>query len=274
MAISNLTKNIISKKIKFICMAATLAISMGYTEIAQALKISTSGEWTFTKDTNNNINNFTGLNSNKISWGNPYNNSNPTKEKSSYVFEGIENQRYSRQSLISGDPFKLGEFTHNNFAITGSSLKEARLQLDLDFKRNNGNSIFSQTFNLGFQHNETPNNGENGVCTFTPGYDTPCPDIVSLPTLISTEGVEIGGSMYKLLIEGFKQNATDTEFDTQFITLESKSNTTNLYARLEKVSSNTPSQRVPEPTAGLGLFAIGAAGALKFKKKNKNLSGN
>jgi hypothetical protein len=56
------------------------------------------------------------------------------------------------------------------------SITGANLALDLNISNN-----LSQTFNFFFHHNETPNDGVNGVCPDTIGYATPCPDVVSIP---------------------------------------------------------------------------------------------
>ena len=274
MRVSSLLNKKFTNSIKLIGMATTLAISIGYTEIAQALNVSTSGIWT---DFTGSPYDFNGLGTKKISWGLPaYSDS----DQSSYVFEGVNDFDLDLDGSTS--TFELGTFTHNNFPIYVSAITGANLALNLDLE-----SIGSKTFNLSFGHDETPNSGyyDDAYGNRYSGYSTAwyhqeywdnydygqysgwrycgmngwqlqsCQDVVSLPTLISEEHIDINGEKYQLVVSGFYQN---NELTTRFITEENKSNTAKIYGRL---------RRVPEPATVLGLLAIGTIGTFSLKKK-------
>jgi len=198
--------------------------------IDNLLDITTSGIWTSVEVENDNQNAVSGLGTNEISWGNE-------TQQSSYVFEGEDTS-----IGLDGGNYLLGTFTHNNFPITGDTITEANLALDLDV----GGS--SETFDLTFQHDETPNTaGPNGN-----GY---VDDVVLMPNVNSKDLLEIDGEMYQLVVSGFYE---DGHLTNEFMTKENKSNSAKIYGRL---------RRVPEPAAGLGLLAIGAFGTFKLKKK-------
>ncbi|MDJ0677763.1 MAG: THxN family PEP-CTERM protein [Calothrix sp. MO_167.B42] len=201
--------------------------------------MTTSGTWTSADTKSGSQNAVSGLGTNEISWGTP----TIDDKQSSYLFEGVDT------SLgLDGENYLLGTFTHKNYPITDDTLTEANLALDLDI----GGSF--QTLDLVFKHDETPN-------TAGPNNSGYVDDIVSIPSVDSTELLEIDGEMYKLVVSGFYQ---DDHLTSEFITEENKSNSAEIYGRLEKVEDK---KTVPEPAAGLGLLAIGAIGTFKVKKK-------
>ncbi|MDJ0798521.1 MAG: THxN family PEP-CTERM protein [Calothrix sp. MO_167.B12] len=260
MAISNLLSKKVTKKLKYIGMAATLAISIGYAESAKALiKMNTSGTWT---EVTGSPYNLQGLGTDKIRWG-----KSTGDGKSSYTFTGLNDIDLK----LDGSRFLLGEFTHNNRPITDGSITGANLALNFDIQGSD-----SQTLDLFFKHDETangPNDRTERYCGEILGYKRRlCPDIVELPKTRSLDKIVIGGEKYKInlkfqrIIDGepaIREDGTPI-YTARFKTKENKSNKAKLFARLTKVK-----RRVPEPTAGLGLLAIGTVGTFSLKKKNK-----
>lgn len=242
-----LRKMLMKNKLQFLGIAATLTMSLGYTGIAQAATMTTTGVWT--QVTGNPSNGPNGVGTSQISWGQPADGLG----QSAYKFQGVSNISMP----VDNSNFLLGTFTHNNYAIYLPSITGANLALNLNISGN-----LSKTFNFFFNHNETPNDGVNGICPDTPGYATPCPDVVSIPSASSTETIDIGGLAYKLVINGFLQNGN---LVNQFITKEAKANSAQLYAHLEKVTV-TQAVAVPEPSAIFGITALGFGAFLKRKQ--------
>lgn len=228
-------------KLQFFSVASTLTMLLGYTGIAQAATITTTGIWT---QLAGNPSNSIGLGTSQVSWGEPANG----LSQSSYKFEGVSNLALP----LDNSNFLLGTFTHENYPIYLDSITEANLAVDLNIGGN-----LSKTFNFLFQHNETPNNVDD-FCPDTPEYATPCPDVVSIPGVSSTETIDINGLAYKLVINGFLQNGN---LVNQFITQEAQANSAQLYAHLEQIP-----QPVPEPSLVFGMTALGFYGFLKRKQ--------
>lgn len=234
----------IKNSIKSLGIAASLTMALGYTGIAQAATVTTSGIWQ-NVDPANTVN-LTGVGTNQISWGTP---ANPANAQSSYVFAGVTSQNVPIPPPSVN--FLLGTFTHNNFTIAGepdpSSIEGADLKLSLS-------GDINQMFTFSFDHNETPNNqnpGDGTACNVPGGFFEPCPDIVSfLDNGISDESITIDGVEYKLLLSGFVQNGN---LVNQFITTEGQANSAEIFGRLERADA------IPEP-----LTILGAGTALGF----------
>lgn len=219
-----------------------LAISAG---AANAASLNTSGTWTNSQPASG----ISGNNTNQISWGNP---ANPQNAQSSYVFEGVSDT-VDIDDLIDA-PFLLGEFTHNNFPITGTTLTSTTLNVDLNI------DSFNQLFSFGFTHFETP----NGASPCAAGGVQPCPDLVSFPNGVSDQLINIDGVDYNLTLIGFSQHGPDNAVD-EFLTLEAQSNTAGLYAQLTAVET-------PEPASLLGMITVGGAAiALRQGKQKRAL---
>ncbi|MFK0730556.1 MAG: THxN family PEP-CTERM protein [Gloeotrichia echinulata GP01] len=216
--------------------------------MAQAATVTTSGTWTSAVGTQSPIG---GIGTNQISWGTAATGNG----QSGYNFTGESNVT----APLNGSSFLLGTFTHFNWPITGNTLANANLGV-------NFTGAFNKTFNFAFSHNETPNNVPGTVCPATPGYSEPCPDVVSIPSLSSTELVSIGGFDYNLTIEGFKPDASSSPV-SQFITIEQRANSAGLYGKLVQVQATPPSPNVPEPMTILGsATALVFGGVLKRKQ--------
>jgi hypothetical protein len=233
--------------ISFLGIAAGLTMAVSLTNTAQAATVSTSGVWTSLSG-NPTAGPFD-LGTSTVRWGIP-----GESQSSAYKFEGVTGLNMP----LDGNNFLLGTFIHDNFIIRLPSITEAKLALKLDVT--NG-ANFSQVFNFTFKHNETLNDGVNGVCPDTPGYATPCPDIVSIPNATSVETLNINGEAYKLFISGFQQGG---QLVNQFITAENRSNSAQLFAKLQKVPQP---KSIPEPVTGIGAsVAVGLFWLTKRKQ--------
>jgi len=153
------------------------------------------------------------------SWGTP----TLGTKKSSYTFTG---NGAVTDDLVSGGsdgPFQLGEFQHNNWPITGTSLTSIKLAFKADITVD-GQSAGTKTFDFIFSHDETPNNGTNGVCKYggTPGSGINtygCADQVSVESNSLNNMFVVGNDTYTLEIAGFFANGVLTE---NFLTKEGK----------------------------------------------------
>ncbi|ELR97736.1 THxN family PEP-CTERM protein [Gloeocapsa sp. PCC 73106] len=243
-----------TKKIN--CTTAFLVLSFSLLPtVARAATVTTSGIWSDATP----VPTLEGLNTNQIRWGTPVSGAG----KSGYIFEGINSVPVSED----GSLFLISNFTHQNFTISGGSIDFANLQLTLNFQ--NGETL-NTNFNFVFNHNETDN---NGPCSATPGFDPPCPDVVSVPEPRSLEEIEIGGETYNLIFEGFRR---DGELVEEFITFEDEDNlnSAQLFASLQ-LSEPEPEpepEPIPEPLTILGTgFVLASLPVLKkAQKKNNN----
>jgi hypothetical protein len=222
---------------------ATLAL--GYTNVANAATVTTSGTWSNPQGTAADVMN----NGNTISWGNP---ANTSSDQSSYVFDGNGGVEVDDTTF---QVFKLGTFTHDNFPITQGDFLGATLTLNLDI-----DGQVSQGFTFDFAHNETLNE-----IPCDPQGSTVCPDVVDIPSAIGEETISYNGKTFQLQILGFS-DTIDGPKVTQFITEEGMSNQTMLFGQLKP-------EPVPEPLTILGsATALGFGGFLKresSRKKNK-----
>ena len=162
-----------------------------------------------------------GVGTNQISWGTS---SNPQGFLSAYRFDGMD----TRSVPLQGSAFVLGNFIHYNYPISGYGICSVTLKLTLNINDTN------VEFNFQFAHQETINEGVNGVCPVTPGYAPPCPDVVTLASLQSQEIVTINGKPYVLYILGFLQN---DQIVNQFITFENQMNSAQLFGKFVEVQS-------------------------------------
>jgi hypothetical protein len=193
----------------------------------------TYGIWTVVNPANTPQ--LNGVNTKKIQWGQPANDAGYPIQgpQSGYLFEGVD----SSNIPLDGTDFLLGTFTHFNFVIQPPSITSATLKLTIEIEGG-----LQKEFTFVFNHNETPNPGVGGSCPQTPGYSPPCPDIVSIPSLQSTEKITIDGKEYVVTITGFLQNNQKVN---QFITIEKQENSAQLYGKLEEVKVETPEKPKP-----------------------------
>ena len=236
----------------------TVAVGIGWAVFAgtaNAASLTTSGTWT-DADPADTVG-LTGLGTSEISWGTPF---PPNTFQSGYSFVGIGPATVDPADLVAS-PFALGTFTHNNFPISNipapGSITGATLDVGLAL------DAFSTTFTFNFNHNETPNEPESGICAA--GGVPLCPDEVSfLDGGVSSQFITLEGIDYNLTLIGFSQDGGTTLVD-RFLTLEGQANSAVLYAQLTEVP---PPAATPEPASLLGLMAMGGmAVALKRKQQ-------
>lgn len=155
--------------------------------------------------------------------------------------------------------FSLGEFTHINNPIVGTSLTSATLQIDTGITVDS-TSIGSRSFLFDFTHNETPNaanpcangepNGGTGV------NQNGCADIITVSVSTLTDSFEVGGVDYTLNILGFQATSgpNNGSFVAGFETVERATNTAVILSNADATANV-----VPEP-ATLALLGGGVAG--------------
>ncbi len=215
-------------------LSNTLAVvALAWTINAHAIPVVTSGAWSSVEGGSL----ITGLNTDTVSWGQP---ATPDGQ-SFYRFAGVNGDAPLDNTL-----FALGDFTHGNFPVFPPSITAATLDVSLDFTGEN----VMQNFTFGFEHTETPNNGNPCAA----GGSQPCPDLVGIPDASSSETVLLQGNRYQLDIIGFSQD-NGANVTSEFLTLEGQANTATLFARLALV----PPTDVSEPSA-LMLLAVGLMG--------------
>jgi hypothetical protein len=223
---------------------------------ADALTLaSSSGSWsnvlldngiTVNPPGGNTVEFLTVGNESQVRWGVPL-----SDEKSGLGFTGV-----TSQSFDVGEMFSVGTLRHFNQSVTQPFVTKADLGITLDFIT----PSVSQTFNFTFDINETINQPPPAC----PVGNPPCADIVTLPSTFPTETFNIGGVDYTLELLGFRDPVTG-EPVKQFVSPENgKPNSATLFAKI-----TTPSEKVPEPTAmvGLGLFGLYLIGRRNQKQK-------
>lgn len=168
--------------------------------------------------------------------------------KSGYRFDSSAPPSFS---VATGTNFKLGDFTHFNFPITGTTLKSAQLNITADLKFN-GTSLTGGPYTFSFLHDETPNVGgpaSNDKVTFT--------------NLATSSTFNVGGETYTLELLGFQLGGSTMPSAT-FSTVEGQTNTTGLIAIFR-----APTTVIPEP----GSFVLLASGLLGLACLARRLPG-
>lgn len=189
---------------------------------------SVSGIWTSVTGTSASTG-LTGLNTNEIRWGNPayY---NGQKSGLKYTNAGI-------QTFDEGQKFLLGQLTHMNWPVTGSTATAATLQLTLDFNTPN---ITDPVLTYNFSINETSNSYSLSYCPPFQQSGTPCDDQITFPNAYGSQTFTIGDVMYTLVIDGFMNSYPTGTPVTQFITEESKNNEAYLIGHLSSILVGHP----------------------------------
>lgn len=209
-----------------------------------AINLSTAtGTWS--NATGNPVN-YTGNGTSTIHWGNPVSGGN----KSGYNYTGL-----APQNNIGVDTaFAIGTFTHYNYPITGNTLTGVDLNVHEGLTVDGTAVSFSGTYK--FNHNETPNVGGNNCCN----------DIVTFLNNMSTLSTfKVNGQDYTIALIGFKTTANGPLL-SQFSTIEGKTNTATLYAKVTKHVG------VPEPSTYLMMSAfLGIAFVLASRRKKVSI---
>ncbi|MEQ9369656.1 MAG: THxN family PEP-CTERM protein [Coleofasciculus chthonoplastes F3-SA18-01] len=225
---------------------------------ADALTLaSSSGSWSNVRLDNgitvnppggNTVEFLTVGNESQVRWGDPVS----FGDKSGLGFVGV-----TSQSFDVGEMFEVGTLRHFNQSVTQPFATQADLGITLDFST----PSVSQTFNWIFDINETINQPPPAC----PVGDPPCADIVTFPDAFPTETFSIGGVEYTLKLLGFRDPVTGEPVE-KFVSPENgRPNSATLFAKI----TTPPSEKVPEPTAmvGLGLLGLYLLGRRNQKQK-------
>ncbi|MEO1403829.1 MAG: choice-of-anchor K domain-containing protein [Cyanobacteria bacterium J06635_1] len=176
-----------------------------------------------------------------------------TGNKSGLGFAGVNDK-----NLGIGQVFNLGALKHYNNTIWSNNriANKVDFSLNLDFA---DAAIGSQTFDFSLNVDETANNASShtgGVCPYQTDAGKGCSDKITWDFAVDAENkFTYNNEEYTLELVGFSENALSSNIVNQFISQESGTSEANLWARLVKVEAQT--EDVPEPTALLGLSALG-----------------
>ncbi len=149
--------------------------------------------------------------------------------------------------------FELGDFTHLNQPISGTTLDSVTLQIDASISVDS-NPIGVTTFFFDFTHNETPNGANpcaNGLPNNSGVNINGCADIVTIGFNSLSESFAFGADLFTLNIVGFDDGSG---LVSSFQTMEQANNTAAIIANL-----TFETRQVPEP-ATIVLFGFGLAG--------------
>src|SRR5690606_1595173 len=200
--------------------------------------------WTLTSNgsLSDTINNDSDSGIDRIVWGS-------SSKGSGYAFVDNEGLRGEDSSLLD-TTFKLGTFTHNNFPVSGDTLKTVDLQVSIHVTIDGVEHIVQHTIKL--KHTETDNTGD--------GNNTQSRDIVEITNSTATQTFTVGDRTYILDIKGFLD--TNGDLVSTIYTWENKSNSFDLYAT---ISSTDALPRVEgdlfDPESGITTWQYGADGA-------------
>ena len=207
---------------------------------------SISGKW----QNSDPVTGISGIGTDLIRWG-----TGTGSGRSGYRFDAAT----TPIEPTEGVDFALGEFTHFNRPITGTSLDSVDLLVTIGFDidgivQTPVESLFS------FTHDETPNSPALPDCKY-PGSVTRCDDLVTATlNLGATESFFLDGIEYVFTISGFEVGGSTF---TSFLTRENDDNTATLKARYVTKESV---EVIPLPAAGWLLLG-GVAGLAAMRRK-------
>jgi hypothetical protein len=230
---------------------ASATLVFGITPQVQAISLNqSSGSWNETVG-GGEIVYQTVANETQVRWGIPAYGIG-TSQKSGLGFTGVGPSTFGL-----GEIFQVGQLRHfNNAILAGTQASAVNLSLNLNFD----NPVETQSFNLNFQIDETPN--ESGSCAYF--SITPCADKISISETSVSNQFSIAGIDYTLHLLGFSLTPGGAPIN-QFISQEGGTNQALLFA---KVTAAAP-EPVPEPATVVGsaLWLLGTGLAVGSKRK-------
>ena len=149
---------------------------------------------------------------------------------------GLEFTAAGNQNFDPNETFLIGQLTHMNWPVTGTTATRATLGVTLNFS--NPAISPNPTFSYIFDIEETTN---SGTCPswHIPGHPK-CDDRITFPNAYGQEVFTIGDTKYTLVIDGFQSAYPEGSAVSQFITEESKNNTAFLVGHLSSVLVEDP----------------------------------
>ncbi|MFZ2471976.1 MAG: choice-of-anchor K domain-containing protein [Methanothrix sp.] len=188
-----------------------------------SVQLSSSGIWTSISGGSIYFN--TGVNTNEVRWGNPYNSQNPGHIKSGLRFDG------QPASFTTGEEFCLGKLTHYNYPITDPA-SGATLVITLTFTAPQITPPRTFTYNFAIDETDNPPGACGSVtCLYSPCSTIPCPDQVSWNNN-PDQSFTYDGNTYTLQITGIKDSCPSGNLLTAFVTQEKKTNEAYLVGKI------------------------------------------
>lgn len=135
-----------------LCAASALALTVGAADAATVTITGITGTWVDTDPNEAWHNSIWGTDTSEIRWGDPASGS----KQSGYNFNKADTPLTAAQD----DEFKLGQFEHLNYPITGTSITAATLQVVFSFMLEGETTARQLTSKFLFEHNETTNDFE------------------------------------------------------------------------------------------------------------------
>jgi len=154
--------------------------------------------------------------------------------------------------------FEVGTLRHFNTPISGGTGADS---VPLNIALSLSDPLINQTFDFNFVIDETSN---VPPCQFASDPGNPCSDKISFSNAVSSSNFMIDGTKYTLELLGFRDTPAGTPVNA-FISQEGSTNSATLFAKI----TTPPSEKVPEPTAmvGLGLLGLYIMGRRNQKHK-------
>jgi hypothetical protein len=172
---------------------------------------------------------------------------------SGYVFN--PNSPQNNVNVVDGTVLRLGDFTHRNNVVDGMSIGGVDLVATVEIAGPGGTDTTELTWSIA--HNETPNNPSSGICDA--GGSPPCPDLVTLPTIVADKKIQFGDLELFAVFSGFGQSPDSL---TQgFLTAEGQDSTAGFFVKF----TSTVSEPATLPLLAAALAGLGAV-ALRRKR--------